>query len=332
MAAQQVWSIVSWRSRAAILAETVLSAADEQEAMQLVAESSRGVLRAYSTSFYLVTRFLPPHKRRQVELIYAAVRYPDELVDTFAPQGIDVETEMAAWRRDYERALGCSGLQQAVELGCNPYIAAFAQLVNHLGIPREYYRSFLDAMESDLQPRKFQTMEDLVERYIYGSATVVGYFLTYVYGSSGSGNFSAAMDCARELAIALQLTNFARDVADDRERGRIYIPLSMLPQSGWTDGIAAAELSDADLVQARIELAQHAQQGYARAQAGVASFSRDSRVAIECCINVYSLLNGMILDSEGRLDTRLSVSGARKFSVLPASKYWRVPLAMTGLL
>ncbi len=301
-------------------------------AKRTVARSARGVLRAYSTSFYLVTRFLPPHKRRQVEIIYAAVRFPDELVDTFASRGIDAVAELTSWRRDYDRSLDCASLRQAVELGFNPYVAAFAQLVNELGIPREFYRSFLAAMESDLQPRTFRSMQDLVDNYIYGSATVVGYFLTYVYGASGSGKFQQALDCARDLGIALQLTNFARDVSDDRDRGRLYIPLDQLPQSRWTDGHSAADLSDDDLVEARLRMAEYAREKYLSAQAAVGSFSRDSRVAIECCINVYSLLNSMILESGQQLDRRLSVPGSRKFSVLPASKYWRVPLALTGLI
>lgn len=300
--------------------------------MGMVAGSAKGVLRAYSTSFYLVTRFLPPHKRRQVETIYAAVRFPDELVDTFSQQGVDVRAELAAWGSDYEHALRAGGLREAVASGCNPYIAAFARLVRSRGIPVDYYRSFLQAMTSDLEPRSFRNLQDLVDNYIYGSATVVGYFLTHVYGSSSPDQFPRAMKCARDLAIALQLTNFARDVADDRDRGRVYIPLELLPESGWSGGLLPEELSDADLAGARTRLAHHARRKYAEAQASIDSFHPDSRVAIECCINVYSLLNSMILEADGQLETRLSVSGARKFSVLPASKYWRVPLAFAGLI
>lgn len=307
-------------------------AGSDSEATAVVASSAKGVLRAYSTSFYLVTRFLPPAKRRQVEVIYAAVRFPDELVDTFSLQGVDVRRELEAWGEEYERALKCSGLREAVEAGCNPYIAAFARLVVSQGIPVDYYRSFLQAMASDLEPRSFNSMQDLVDNYIYGSATVVGYFLTYVYGASAPQEFERAMKCARDLAIALQLTNFARDVADDRARGRVYIPLDHLPESGWSSGLLPEELGDSDLAEARTRLAKHAQLKYAEAQAAVDSFHPDSRVAIECCINVYSLLNTMIIEAEGSLDTRLSVSGARKFSVLPASKYWRVPLAVAGLI
>ena len=84
----------------------------------------------------------------------------------------------------------------------------------------------------DVRPRPFGTLDDLIESYIYGSAIVVGYFLTYVYGASGEGSFDRALASARDLGIALQLTNFLRDVGEDQRRGRLYLPLDMLRAEG----------------------------------------------------------------------------------------------------
>jgi len=105
-----------------------------------VARSARHVLRTYSTSFFLVTRFLPPAKRAEVEVVYAAVRYPDEIVDTF-PLSADARLQrLDKWAAQYESSLACGSLLEAVERGCSPFAAAFADVVRRRGIPPEHYR------------------------------------------------------------------------------------------------------------------------------------------------------------------------------------------------
>src|SRR5262249_14019963 len=126
-------------------------------------------------------------------------------------------------------------IRESLESGAPCFVAAFAQVVRECGIPPEHYHAFLDAMRLDVWPRRFETLDDLIESYIYGSAIVVGYFLTYVYGSPKPQGFARALKSARDLGIALQLTNFLRDVAEDQRRGRVYLPLDLLRAEGITE-------------------------------------------------------------------------------------------------
>lgn len=332
MDAECVWTIDEWSAKSRVLVDRISKSGSDAKALQHVITQAQAVLRSYSTSFYLVTRFLPFEKRKQVELIYAAVRYPDELVDTFAIQGFDVRGELDRWECDYWTALTTNGLCESTALGLNPFVAAFAEVVKRNSIPAEYYLSFLSAMRSDLDAQSFATADELIDGYVYGSATVVGYFLTHVYGSERPADFEQALACARDLAIALQLTNFARDLWDDYHRGRLYAPLEIFEITTGSE-LPAAEASVPGVLQsARTWLAQRARQRYAAASSNLHLFSRDSRIAVDCCIKVYSLLNQRILESGQDLNERLSVPWHQKFATLPPSKYWRLPLAFSGLI
>ena len=123
---------------------------------------------------------MPAFKRSQVDVIYSAVRYPDEIVDTFPLTREDRLMLLDEWARFYESGLQEPSLRKRIALGSPAFIAAFAEVVRRNQIPAEYYRAFLGAMRLDVCPRPYQDLEDLVESYIYGSATVVGYFLAYV--------------------------------------------------------------------------------------------------------------------------------------------------------
>ena len=102
----------------------------------------------------MVTRFLPPPKRAEVEVIYAAVRYPDEIADTFAlPEAAKVAL-LDNWRGAYEKALPQPGLREALAAEVPPFLAAFTEVVRRRSIPPRHYLDFLDAMRHDVRDRK----------------------------------------------------------------------------------------------------------------------------------------------------------------------------------
>lgn len=308
----------------------VLQAPDEESAWRIVVRESRTVLQTYSSSFFAVTRFLPAHKRAQVEVIYAAVRYPDEVVDTF-PISVNARAaRLRTWREGYERGLEAESIQSAVRAGVPCFVAALARVVRDCGIPHEHYRAFLNAMMRDVYPQRYQTLDDLIDSYIYGSAIVVGYFLTHVYGSSSPCQFDRALNAARDLGIALQLTNFCRDVTDDQRRGRQYLPLDVLMKEGLSCVNTADTSQHAALNRVIREVGFVARDYYRRALANLDAFHADSRIAIRACIDVYGQLNDRICSSPNGLTHRESVPLSQKFRVLPTSKYWRLPLAYLG--
>ncbi len=309
-----------------------LRATAESSAWAAIARRSRLVLRAYSTSFFLVTRFLPAAKRAQVEAVYAAVRFPDEVVDTFP---IPAETRLKTldvWSAAYDSALSIPATRERLLQGIPATVAGFAQVVRDCDIPPEHYRSFLDAMRRDAAPQPFDTLTALIDDYIYGSAIVVGYFLAYVYGASGPGEFDRTLVASRDLGIALQLTNFLRDVGEDRRRGRVYLPVDMLRREGISD----LDLADVDQLPKLRRVLQavsaEAESHYQKAERNLDAFSPDCRIAIQACIDVYRLLNLRIGQSAEGVRHRESVPLRDKFGALPQSKYWRLPLAYLGAI
>ena len=325
--APQIWSQADWQHLETQIRTQALAAPSDADAWKLIVKQARNVLRAYSTSFFVVTRFLPPHKRAQVEAIYAAVRYPDEIVDTFPLSQAQRTQLLEEWAAQYETALGRPSLQAMLQADVPVFLASFVKVVQDAGIPPQHYRAFLDAMRLDVWPRGFRTLDDLIDSYIYGSAIVVGYFLAFVYGENKRGDFDRALDSARDLGIALQLTNFLRDVAEDQKRGRIYLPQDMLQYEGIIAMDAADPQQQAALSRVLRRLTAITESYYDRALAGLDAFAPDSQVAIRACIDVYRQLNGRIANSPRGILHRESVPAREKFKVLPVSKYWRLPLA-----
>ncbi len=323
--ASEVWSLSYWES---IDRDTRMTAlAREFSAWSIVSRRARTVLKTYSTSFFIVTRFLPPAKREQVEAIYAAVRYPDEIVDTFRLPTDEKVRLLNLWADGYEQALECQSLVESLRAGIPVFVAGFAEVVRRAGIPADHYRSFLEAMRLDISPRNFADLDDLIESYIYGSAIVVGYFLTYVYGSPRPEDFPRALQSARDLGIALQLTNFLRDVAEDQRRGRVYLPQDMLRAEGIDLLDASDPRQHPALNRVLVRLTAMTEDYYARSLANLDAFNPDSRVAIRACIDVYRQLNSRIAGNPRGILHRESVPMREKFRVLPTSKYWRLPLA-----
>lgn len=324
---QDVWGVEEWAAGERRARASALSARSEGAAWRVLNREARRVMRAYTTSFFIVSRFLPRAKREEVEAVYAAVRYPDEVVDTFP---VDAQTKLRLldeWSAHYETGIKSASLREALAQGVPAHLAAFTRVVREREIPFEHYRAFLGAMRLDVTPRRFETLDDLIDSYVYGSAVVVGYFLTHVYGASEARGFVRALGAARDLGVALQLTNFLRDVAEDQRRGRVYLPADALRSEGIETLDANAREQQGPLARVLKALAAIAAEHYARAEADLDAFAPDCRLAVRSCIRVYGRLNERIAGSPRGVAHRESVPLREKFRVLPASKYWRIPLA-----
>ena len=290
---------------------------------------SRKVLKTHSTSFFIVTRFLPKFMRDEVELVYGSVRFPDEIVDSFDIKNDEKKVLLSNWRNKYRLALESGSFEDSINKDVPILLAGFAEVVKKYSIPSSYYESFLDAMELDVEPRNFENTDDLIDNYVYGSAIVVGYFLAYVYGSSQNDNFKETLKSSKELGIALQLTNFIRDINEDLKRGRIYIPKTILKNNGIELKNYANNVNQntTSINSARMELASIANKYYKESEKGIESFSPDSRVAIKACIELYGKLNERIISRGNDIKVRESLSWSEKLGALPSSKYWKLPMA-----
>jgi phytoene synthase len=172
------------------------------------------ITRRYSTSFSLGIRTLDKSLHRAIYAIYGFVRWADEIVDTFHSQN------KAALLADFER-----DTYVAIALGfsLNPVLHAFQWVVNEYQIDHEFIDAFLRSMEMDLEDHNYR--QELYDKYIYGSAEVVGLMCLRVFCHQQPALFDRLKEPARRLGAAFQKVNFLRDIRSDYEdRGRVYFP------------------------------------------------------------------------------------------------------------
>jgi phytoene dehydrogenase-like protein len=110
-----------------------------------------------------------------------------EDVDTFPLDSEERLRPLEEWGAHYETGIECASLHEAPRRGVPAHLAGFTRVVRGRDIPPEHYRAFPGAMRLDIRPRPFRTLDDLIRSYVYGSAVVVGYFLTHIYGTHSHG-------------------------------------------------------------------------------------------------------------------------------------------------
>lgn len=175
-------------------------------------QCSKNTTKRYSTSFSLGVRLLGKAYRDHIYSIYGFVRYADEIVDTFFDYKQD--ELLKEFRVETYKAI-----DRGISL--NPIIDSFQRTVNQCGIEPELIDAFLDSMEMDLRHEIYDTK--LLEKYIYGSAEVVGLMCLRVFYSDNPEKYEELVYPARKLGEAFQKVNFLRDAQDDFEnKGRVY--------------------------------------------------------------------------------------------------------------
>ena len=177
-------------------------------------ELSKLITERYSTSFTRGIKTL--HKRFHLPIfgIYGFVRLADEIVDTF--HEYDNRTLLERFKKDTALAL-------EEKVSTNPVLHAFQLIVHQYEIDRELIDAFLYSMEMDLDERTYD--EAFYNKYIYGSAEVVGLMCLHVFVEGDKALYKKLVDPARKLGAAFQKVNFLRDMKSDFvERGRVYFP------------------------------------------------------------------------------------------------------------
>jgi len=175
---------------------------------------SKLITKHYSTSFTLGIQTLAKHLHYPIYAIYGFVRYADEIVDTFHDH--DKKLLLDRFRTDAYTAI-----EEKISL--NPVLHAFQLVVNEYKIEHELIESFLKSMEMDLYMNEYN--DGQYEKYIYGSAEVVGLMCLRVFCEGDEKMFDELKDGAKSLGSAFQKVNFLRDMKSDYvDRGRVYFP------------------------------------------------------------------------------------------------------------
>lgn len=181
---------------------------------QTCLECSSLITRRYSTSFSMGIRVFDKKYRSPIYAIYGFVRFADEIVDTF--HDFPKKELLDKFRKDTFEAI-----ESGISL--NPVLHSFQNVVNKYNIEKELIDAFLDSMEMDLNLNAYE--DNLYQKYIYGSAEVVGLMCLRVFVNGDDNMYKHLYASARSLGSAFQKINFLRDIKSDfDERGRVYFP------------------------------------------------------------------------------------------------------------
>ena len=231
----------------------------------------------HGKTYYLATLLLPKAKRPYVHALYGFARYADEIVDDLASQ-LSVEEKSLALNTWGGKIL--ADLDRGVS--DNAIGRALIDTVNKFEIPHAHFKAFLHSMTMDLSVQEYQTYEDLVE-YVYGSAAVIGLEMVPVLGVLEEG----AYECAKKLGIAFQLANFIRDVGEDLDRGRIYLPIAELAEHGVTREMLEERVLTPQIISALKFQIARVRQLQAEATPGIQMLAASSRPCIEAASELY---------------------------------------------
>jgi phytoene synthase len=266
-------------------------------------------------TFYLATLLLPPAKRPAVHALYGFARHADDIVDTLDPSQSLAERErrLATWAtRFFEGS------------GDDPVLPAVHDTIVRYGIPLRHFEDFMTSMQMDLTTAEYATWDDL-ERYVHGSAAVIGLQMLRVLGTAPAMQVPAE-PYARDLGIAFQLTNFIRDVGEDLGRGRVYLPKDEMAMFGVTRADLEHGVVDANLRRLLAFEIARARELFRSAAPGIRLLDPTARD----CIRTAATLYGAILDEVEAADyrvlnQRVSVGLRRRAAVaLPAAvSAWR---------
>lgn len=269
---------------------------------------ARSVTRSFAKSFYFASHVLPHSKRNASYAIYEFCRVADNAVDTAPPGGHSGVRGLDALRSDLDE----------VYAGTSVRWVALADTVRRYGIPRPYFDDLLRGVAMDLSPVRFDTFGELRE-YCYCVASVVGLMMSRVFGVSDERAYERAID----LGTAMQLTNILRDIGEDLDRGRIYLPAEVLERHGLTEeSLAARRVDDRFISLMTAEIAR-ARELYGLGEAGIPYLTDDgSRFCVQLMAGTYKrILNAIEANGYDVFQKRAHVSLGAKL-VLAAGAYF----------
>jgi 15-cis-phytoene synthase len=266
-----------------------------------------GVLaRREARNFYYAFLLLPGAKRRSMCALYAFLRHTDDLADQPAA-AFDKARALEAWRLELASAL-------AGRFTVWPGFPALANTVVRHSIPRELLEKAIDGVSMDVEPRRFETFDDLAD-YCYHVASVVGLSCLHIWGYRSEGGKAERL--AVSCGIALQLTNIIRDVREDARNGRIYLPKEDLVRFGVEPGELTKGGRPSDRVRALLAFeSERAYEYYAQANPLTPLVNRVGRPVLQTIVGIYrALLDEIARRDYQVLDGRISLPPWYKLAV-----------------
>ncbi|MEX0597563.1 MAG: phytoene/squalene synthase family protein [Candidatus Paceibacterota bacterium] len=248
--------------------------------MDKYTKSVESITKKFGTSYYFATRFLPNDLRQATYALYSFFRIPDEIVDNSShKREEDILGELKEWEEMWIQAY--SG-----DMTIYPVLNLTAKVFKQYGIPYQYSLDFLKAMEQDVYTNRYADYLDL-QKYMYGSASVVGLMMSYVVGF----NNDKALEFAPYLGEAMQLTNFIRDIGEDyKDRGRIYIPQEDMSKYNVKEmDIKENQITDDFIKLIQFEI-KRARSLYRQSDKGIKYLNKRGRFAVIMASRMYEAI------------------------------------------
>ena len=246
--------------------------------------SAEAVARSRS-NFYYSFVVLPQEKRRAFCAVYAFMRQCDDISDGSA--GTKEKSEMLRhWRSQLDAALSETP-------GENPILPAFRDTLAKFSIPAEYFHWILDGAEMDLRICGYETFDDLY-KYCFNVASAVGLVCLQIFGFAEP----RAKKYAEQCGIAFQLTNILRDVKEDAEQGRIYLPVEDLRKFGYSPEELRKGIADERFRKLMQFEADRAREYYRSARNLLPLVEKTSKPALWAMIQMYERILDRIVQRQ----------------------------------
>lgn len=241
-------------------------------------EKLRSRQKKTTSNFFYAFVFLSQEKREALEALYRYCRVVDDIVDE-PGEYADKQRDLAAWRAELDRIYKLVPEPPQFELG-----QKLAQVIGKFPMRHEDLLAIWQGCAMDLDKDRYASWEELLT-YCYHVASAVGLCCIEIFGYETAG----ARDYAINLGQALQITNILRDVREDRDRGRIYLPLEELAACGISESefLASETFSDERYQKLFAEVARRAHTHFARARAAIGESERRRLLVAEIMGEIY---------------------------------------------
>ena len=272
--------------------------------MQQQLDHAKQAFAANAKTFALAARFLPKARYEAVARLYAFCRQLDDLADA-APAGINHQTLV--------------GIRQEVCAGASndPGVADMLQLQQDFEIPTALLLDFIDTLIEDQYPRALADVDQLV-RFAYGVASTVGLMMCHVFGVRDKRAYPFAVD----LGVAMQITNIARDVLEDAERERLYVPSTLLDSPVTCQGVVDGDAAErASAYQGALRMLGIAEDYYASAALGYGYLPSSVRHAIKIAARLYRAIGEKVACNETAYWQRRTVVSTERKCLLIAGLF-----------
>jgi phytoene synthase len=270
---------------------------------------SRRINAHHGRTFFLATKLLPARARPAAHALYGFARAADEIVDN-PPPGSDPAAGLTRLSHQLDAVFG------GVRPG-DPVLAALSDTVRRHDLDRDLFDAFLHSMRMDLSVTEYATYPALAG-YVYGSASVIGLQMLPVLGTVRDR--TEAAPAAAALGEAFQLTNFLRDVGEDLDRGRLYLPIDELSAYGVDRELLvwARRTGNADrrIRRALASAVARTRAIYRRASVGIPLLRKESRPCVHTARALYEgILDKIVAVDYDVLNRRAVVSRHRRLAV-----------------